>query len=138
MKESPVTINPKPPFFAFVVLFLLLAPIMSFAQDQYFESRGVPIRFVEAGKGTLVVLVYGYTRDGNGRRFGSLAGCARNHRSALRRILHGAETALKLATRHPEMVRSLFLVGSGWSGEHDYETFRLQIQLAAVPSMTLC
>lgn len=36
----------------------------------------------------------------------------------------GAETALKLATRHPYRVRSLVMVGSGWSGANDYELYQ--------------
>ena len=55
-----MAINSNVVFFASVALFLLLVPIMGLTQDQYFESRGVPIRFVEAGEGTPVVLFHGY------------------------------------------------------------------------------
>lgn len=35
----------------------------------------------------------------------------------------GAETALKLATEHPERILSLVLAGSGWSGEDEAQTY---------------
>jgi len=37
----------------------------------------------------------------------------------------GAEIALRLAIEHPERVLSLGLGGSGWSGQADYENYRL-------------
>lgn len=36
---------------------------MGFAQDQYLESAGVPLRFVEKGEGRPVVLIHGFTGD---------------------------------------------------------------------------
>ena len=36
---------------------------VSFAEDQFFESDGVQIRFVDAGEGVPVLLVHGYTGD---------------------------------------------------------------------------
>src|SRR3954469_13940029 len=32
-------------------------------EDKYFDSNGVRIRYVEAGKGTPVILVHGFTRN---------------------------------------------------------------------------
>jgi pimeloyl-ACP methyl ester carboxylesterase len=138
---------------------------MGFTQDQYFESRGVPIRFVDTGEGTPVILVHGYilsvemwTETGVmqnlSEQFRVIVMDSRGHgRSGkphdtvlygmemaadLVRLLDvleieeahfigfsmGAETALKLATRHPDRVRSLVMVGSGWSGAKEYELYQ--------------
>ena len=50
-----------------IVLLRLLAVFLltstACAQDRYFESNGVRIRYVDAGKGTPVLLVHGFTGD---------------------------------------------------------------------------
>lgn len=46
---------------ALVFSLSLLTPTMSHAKEQYFESAGVPIRFLDEGKGTPVVLIHGGT-----------------------------------------------------------------------------
>ena len=40
---------------------LLIAPTMGYAKEQFFESAGVLIRFVDEGKGAPVVLIHGLT-----------------------------------------------------------------------------
>ena len=40
---------------------LVLLPVAGFAQDQFFDSAGVRIRFVDHGTGEPVVLVHGFT-----------------------------------------------------------------------------
>ena len=40
---------------------LLLMSAMGYAEEQYFDSSGVPIHFVDEGKGTPVVLIHGVT-----------------------------------------------------------------------------
>ncbi len=42
---------------------LLLAPLLAPAQDQYLESDGVRIRYVEHGAGEPVVLIHGFTSN---------------------------------------------------------------------------
>lgn len=136
---------------------------MGSVQDQYFESAGVPIRFVDVGKGSPVVLIHLYMSSGEiwmrigvmpSEQFRFIAIDCRGHgRSGkphdtasygtkmvvdlvnLLDLLEikkahfvgysiGAEIALKLATLHPDRVRSLFIGGSGWSGEHEYEMYK--------------
>ena len=41
-------------------IFLCMSPI-AHAKEQYFESTGVPIRFVDEGQGVPVVLIHGLT-----------------------------------------------------------------------------
>jgi hypothetical protein len=49
----------KPAFIALMLLLLQCTPLVAFPQDHYFESGGVPIRFIDTGEGTPVVLVHG-------------------------------------------------------------------------------
>jgi len=41
------------------ILCIVLVPGIGFAQDQYFDSNGVRIRYVEQGRGDAVVLIHG-------------------------------------------------------------------------------
>jgi pimeloyl-ACP methyl ester carboxylesterase len=52
------------------------------AQDKFFDSAGIPIRFVDVGSGEPVVLVHGYTDnlDRSWIETGMLATLARDHR----------------------------------------------------------
>ena len=73
---------------------VLLAAVLSLAsppsslsaqsalQDRYFDSSGVRIRYVEAGKGTPIVLVHGFTRniETNWVETGVLSALAKRHR----------------------------------------------------------
>src|SRR5690242_4361625 len=47
---------------ALSVLFFL-APALAFAQDQFFDSNGVRIRYVERGAGTPVLLIHGFSTN---------------------------------------------------------------------------
>ena len=51
-------------------------------QDRYFDSNGVRIRYVEAGTGTPIVLVHGFTRniETNWMETGVLSALTRRHR----------------------------------------------------------
>ena len=40
-----------------------VAPPASAAQDRFFDSAGVRVRFIEGGRGEPVILVHGYTTD---------------------------------------------------------------------------
>ncbi len=42
-------------------LVLLLTHAVAFAQDKYFDSQGVQVRFVDQGSGEPIVLLHGYT-----------------------------------------------------------------------------
>lgn len=136
---------------------------MGSAKNQYFESAGVPIRFVDVGRGSPVVLIHRYMSTGEiwtqigvmpSEQFRFIAIDCRGHgRSGkphdtasygtkmvvdlinLLDLLEikkahfvgystGAEIALKLATLQPDKVRSLFIGGSGWSGQHEYEMYK--------------
>ena len=73
---------------------VLLAAVLSLAspasslsaqsalQDRYFDSSGVRIRYVEAGKGTPIILVHGFTRniETNWLETGVLSALAKRHR----------------------------------------------------------
>lgn len=45
---------------AFAVWFISLLPAGASAQERYFESRGVLIRFIDTGEGVPVILVDGF------------------------------------------------------------------------------
>jgi pimeloyl-ACP methyl ester carboxylesterase len=51
-------------------------------QDKYFDSNGIRIRYVEAGTGTPIVLIHGYTRflESNWINNGVFATLAKDHR----------------------------------------------------------
>ena len=68
----------RPFLAALLVCFAVAAP----AQDRFFDSGGVRIRYVEAGKGAPVVLVHGFTGDLERAwvRTGILADLARDYR----------------------------------------------------------
>ena len=71
---------------AFVVSALALCAVAPFAQtvptDQYFDSSGVRIRYVEQGKGPPVVLIHGYTAsvEANWIEPGVFSNLSRDHR----------------------------------------------------------
>jgi len=44
-----------------LVLLLSLAPAMGYPQDLFVETSAVPIRYIEQGEGTPVILIHGYT-----------------------------------------------------------------------------
>jgi pimeloyl-ACP methyl ester carboxylesterase len=46
-----------------LLLFLALTPALVLAQDQYFDSNGVRIRYVEQGSGEPVILIHGLSGD---------------------------------------------------------------------------
>jgi pimeloyl-ACP methyl ester carboxylesterase len=159
-----VTTKPHLLFFALAAL-LLQPSLPGFAQDQHIESSGVPIRFVDSGEGSPVVLLHGYMLSVEmwsstgvvqnlSEQFRVIAMDSRGHGrsgkphgrdaygmemvSDVVRLLDaldieeahivgfsmGAEIALKLATRYPERVRSLIMVGSGWSGTEEFALYR--------------
>jgi pimeloyl-ACP methyl ester carboxylesterase len=63
------------------VLWLLLVPAVGYAEDRYFDSNGVRIRYVEQGQGPAVVLIHG--NGGSLQAWieaGVLADLARDHR----------------------------------------------------------
>src|SRR4029453_17360193 len=51
-------------------------------QDKSFDSNGIRIRYIEAGTGTPVILIHGYTRylESNWINTGVLAALAKDHR----------------------------------------------------------
>lgn len=59
----------------------LLVPVSGFTQDKFFDSNGIPIRYVEQGSGTAVVLLHG---DGSTLKYwidsGVLPDLARDYR----------------------------------------------------------
>jgi pimeloyl-ACP methyl ester carboxylesterase len=63
-----------------LALFLFLGPAA--AQDRYFDSNGVRIRYVDSGSGPAVVLVHGFTGDieRSWVNTGVLADLSRDHR----------------------------------------------------------
>jgi pimeloyl-ACP methyl ester carboxylesterase len=71
---------------AFVVSAVALCTVATFAQtvppDQYFDSNGVRIRYVEQGNGAPVVLIHGYTAsiEANWSEPGVFSNLSRDHR----------------------------------------------------------
>src|SRR5687768_18586709 len=71
-----------------LALALLVAPAVAGAQtaappDQFFDSNGVRIRYVEQGQGPAIVLMHGYTGTAD-RHFlanGVFANLAKDHRA---------------------------------------------------------
>lgn len=65
----------------FAVLLLFLAPGLASAEDRFFDSNGVQIRYVEQGSGKPVVLVHGHAGgpDSGWVNNGVFANLARDH-----------------------------------------------------------
>lgn len=61
---------------------LLITPALVFAQDQFFDSNGVRIRYVERGSGTPILLIHGFSSnlDRTWVESGILDNLAKDHR----------------------------------------------------------
>lgn len=66
---------------ALTLFVALLLPITGFAQDQFFDSNGLPMRYIESGSGPVIVLLHGNARSSrNWVDFGIFADLARDYR----------------------------------------------------------
>src|SRR5215467_9775068 len=53
----------RSPFRLIVTLLVACLPSLASAQDKFFNSKGVQIRYVEQGTGEPIVLVHGFTSN---------------------------------------------------------------------------
>src|SRR2546422_8276919 len=59
--EGNIPMNQR--FLAFPICLLFLAPSAIRAEDRYFDSNGVKIRYIVEGQGEPVLLIHGFTVD---------------------------------------------------------------------------
>ena len=56
----------------FAALWIVVTPLIAAAQNQFFDSNGVRIRYVEQGRGTPMVLLHGLVGLYNRRLGGTM------------------------------------------------------------------
>jgi hypothetical protein len=92
---------------AIAILCIFLAPVTGFAQDKFFDSNGVRIRYVEQGNGDPIVLIHGFgVTHSLGKNFNSRHG---SWESSFIRWRYGAPTiSTKRSKTRPGRALALF------------------------------